>query len=97
MEAWLHGQSSPPADLLGQAEEEIRGEGLERAEALLGQAIRQAPANTEALYRLGYVQFRRRKLPPARASFLQVLKLAPPAYNSRYFLGRIALLENKPG
>ena len=32
----------------------------------------------------------------ARSNFAAVLKLAPPAHNSRYFLGRISLLENKP-
>ena len=52
--------------------------------------------NTDALYRLAYVQYRRRKLVPARTNFAAVVKLAPPAHNSRYFLARISLLENKP-
>jgi tetratricopeptide (TPR) repeat protein len=95
MGALLQAQPSP-ADLLRQAEEKIQTEELEPAEALLLQAVRHAPTNTEALYRLGYVQFRLRKLALARSSLVEVLKQAPPAHNSRYFLGRIALLENKP-
>jgi tetratricopeptide (TPR) repeat protein len=62
----------------------------------LRQAARQAPADTDVLYRLGYVEYRQRKLAPARQHFAAVVKLAPPAHSSRYFLGRIALLENKP-
>ncbi len=84
------------SDLLRQAEEQIQKEQFSSAEALLGQTIRQEPGNVQALYRLGYVQYRQRKLSQARHSFAEVLKLAPPAYNARYFLGRIALLENKP-
>src|SRR6266849_65612 len=83
------------ADLLRQAEERIQREQFSSAEALLEQALRQEPGNAQALYRLGYVQYRQRKLSQARNSFAEVLKVAPPAYNSRYFLGRIALLENK--
>jgi tetratricopeptide (TPR) repeat protein len=92
----LQSQPVAPADLLRQAEEKIQAEQLDLAEALLQQAVRQAPADLQTLYRLGYVQYRRRELAPARASFAAVVKLAPPADNSRYFLGRIALLENKP-
>src|SRR5215510_2979573 len=84
------------SDLLRQAEKQIQNEQFSSAEALLGQALRQEPGNVQAVYRLGYVQYRQRKLPHARRSFAEVLKLAPPAYNARYFLGRIALLENKP-
>ena len=40
----------------------------EPAEALLGQAIHQEPGNVQALYRLGYVQYRQRKLSQARHS-----------------------------
>jgi tetratricopeptide (TPR) repeat protein len=94
--ALLQAQPSRPENLLRQAEEKIRAEQLDLAEALLQQAIQQAPANTDVLYRLGYVQYRRRNLASARSSFMAVVKLAPPAYNSRYFLGRIALLEDKP-
>src|SRR5258706_4609786 len=83
------------SDLLRQAEDRIQKEQFSSAEALLEQAIRQEPGNVQALYRLGYVQYRQRKLPQARKSFGEVVKVAPPAYNSRYFLGRIALLENK--
>ncbi|MBI3472794.1 MAG: tetratricopeptide repeat protein [Candidatus Solibacter usitatus] len=83
-------------DLLRQAEERIQKEEFPSAEALLTEARRQEPGNVQALYRLGYVQYRQRKLSPARQSFAAAVKAAPPAYNSRYFLGRIALLENKP-
>src|SRR5262245_52251478 len=83
------------ADLLRQAEERIQKEQFSSAEALLEQTIRQEPGNVQALYRLGYVQYRQRKLSEARRSFAEVVKVAPPAYNSRYFLGRIALLESK--
>src|SRR5215831_1743162 len=89
--ALLHSQPAPTADLLQQAEEKLQAEQLESAETLLQQALRQAPANTEVLYRLGYVQYRRRKLIQARTSFAAVVRLAPPAYSSRYFLGRISL------
>src|SRR2546425_431952 len=82
-------------DLLRQAEERIQREQFSSAEALLEQTIRQEPGNVQALYRLGYVQYRQRKLSEARHCFAKVVKIAPPAYNSRYFLGRIALLENK--
>ena len=83
------------ADLLRQAEETIQREQFSSAEALLAQVLRHEPGNVQALYRLGYVQYRQRKLSQARISFAEVLRVAPPAYNSRYFLGRIALLENK--
>ncbi|MCC6540025.1 MAG: tetratricopeptide repeat protein, partial [Bryobacterales bacterium] len=63
---------------------------------VLAQALRQHPHSAEVLYRLGYVEFRQRKLIAARGRLLRVLQLAPPAHNARYFLGRIALLENKP-
>lgn len=92
----LYAQTSPAAKLLHEAEERIQAEQFDLAEWLLEQAVRQAPADTEALYRLAYVQYRRRKLPPARSNFAAVVKLAPPAHNSRYFLARISLLENKP-
>jgi len=84
------------ADLLRQAERHLDKEQFAEAEALLQRALKIEPANVEALYRLGYAGFRQRKLAQARASFTSVVKIAPPAYNSRYFLGRIALLENKP-
>jgi Flp pilus assembly protein TadD len=96
MAALLQSQPVPTADLLQQAEQKLQAEQLESAEALLQEAVHQASTNTEALYRLGYVQFRRRKLLQARSSFGAVVKLAPPAFNSRYFLARISLIENKP-
>ena len=92
----LCAQVSPPAKLLHQAEEAIQAESFDVAERLLQQAVHQTPADIDALYRLAYVQYRRRELTLARSNFAAVLKLAPPAHNSRYFLGRISLLENKP-
>jgi tetratricopeptide (TPR) repeat protein len=92
----LYAQTPPATKLLHEAEEKIQAERFDLAEGLLEQAVHQAPANTDVLYRLAYVQYRRRKLVPARSNFAAVLKLAPPAHNSRYFLGRISLLENKP-
>ena len=94
--ALLQGQRSTTAQLLQQAEEKIQAERLDLAEGLLQKAVRQEPSNTDALYRLAYVQYRMRSLGAARSNFTAVVKLAPPAHNSRYFLGRISLLENKP-
>jgi tetratricopeptide (TPR) repeat protein len=84
------------SDLLQQAESKIQAEQFSLAEPLLQEALRLEPANTEVLYRLGYVQYRQRKLAEARKLFSTVVKTAPPAYHSRYFLGRIALLNDKP-
>jgi tetratricopeptide (TPR) repeat protein len=83
------------AELLRLAEERIKKEDFAPAESLLAQAVAEEPTNAQVLYRLGYVQYRQRKLVDARRSFAAVLKIAPPAYNSRYFLGRIALAEDK--
>jgi len=83
-------------DLLRQAEIKIQAEQFEAAEPLLLKALKLEPNHTSALYRLGYAHYRQRKLDPARQEFGSVVKLAPPAYYSRYFLGRIALLEDKP-
>lgn len=96
MGALLHAQTSPPAKLLHEAETKIEAGQFDAAESLLQEAIRQAPADTDVLYRLAYVQYRERKLASARLNFVAVVKLAPPAHNSRYFLGRISMLENKP-
>lgn len=90
------GGQTDVAVLLQQAEPLIEKEDFAGAEAILARAIRQEPANAQALYRLGYVEFRQRKLATARGRLGTVIKIAPPAHNSRYFLGRIALLENKP-
>lgn len=92
-------QSAPAnsaEELLQQAEVEIRAERFDAAEPILTKALGLDATNTQVLYRLGYVHYRQRKLEPARKEFGTVVKLAPPAYYSRYFLGRIALLENKP-
>jgi tetratricopeptide (TPR) repeat protein len=92
----LSAQPPSTAKLLHEAEEKIALEQMDLAEGLLKDVVRQDPTNTDALYRLAYVQYRGRKLAPARTNFAAIVKLAPPAYNSRYFLGRIALLEDKP-
>ncbi len=84
------------ATLLQRAEQHIDKGQFALAEPLLQKAVSADPKDTQALYRLGYVQYRQRKLAAARQSFGEVVKLAPPALYSRYFLGRIALLENKP-
>lgn len=86
----------PPADLIRQAEAKVQAEQFAEAEPLLQLALKHEPSNTDALFRLAYVEYRQRKLAPSRLHFTAVTKLAPPALNSRYFLGRIALLENKP-
>jgi tetratricopeptide (TPR) repeat protein len=83
-------------DLLRQAEERIQKEQFPAAEPLLEQALQTEPGNIEALYRLGYIQSRQRKITEAKRNFSQVVQAAPRAHYSRYFLGRIALLENKP-
>lgn len=83
-------------ELLQQAEQLIDKEQLAKAEVLLNQAARTEPENAEVIYRLGYVQYRLRKLGLARQNLQRVIKQVPPAYSSRYFLGRIALLESKP-
>lgn len=84
------------SELVAQAEPLIAAEDFAAAEALLTRAVLAAPSNPPALYKLGYVEYRLRKLARARAHLVSVVNLAPPAYSARYFLGRIALLENKP-
>jgi len=84
-------------ELLQQADVKIWAEDFAAAERILLQARKLDPSDVEVLYRLGYVQFRERKLAAARVAFAEVVKTAPPAWYSRYFLGRICLLENKPG
>ncbi len=74
----------------------IEQERFVEAEAMLEPLTQQAGGGTEPMFRLGYVQFRMRKLGAARKQFEAIVKAVPPAYNSRYFLGRIALLENHP-
>ena len=81
---------------LQQAEAKINAEQFAAAEAILLEARKIEPQNAEVLYRIAYVRYRLRKLAAARAGFAQVVKSAPPAYYSRYFLGRISLIENKP-
>jgi tetratricopeptide (TPR) repeat protein len=86
----LRGQTG--GDPLAQVEALIGREEFTQAEAML---LTVDSKNMEARYRLGYVQFRQRKLAAAKESFLTVVGAAPPAYYSRYFLGRISLLEGK--
>lgn len=95
---WLPVQAvqSPGNGLLQEAERLIQGEDFSAAEALLRKALQSAPKDMEARYRLAYVQFRQRKLEQARRNFSLIVQAAPPAYYSRYFLGRIALLEGRP-
>ncbi len=90
--------AAPPsvAELEQQAEKLIEAQDFPRAEALLDQALRLDPGNANVQYRLGYVLYRQRKLAPARTALEATVEKAPPAYYSRYFLGRIALLESKP-
>jgi tetratricopeptide (TPR) repeat protein len=80
---------------LQEAEVLIEKERFPEAEALLVKAAAETPDNAQVLYRLGYARYRQRKLAAARQNFAAVVKLAPPALSSRYFLGRIALLENR--
>lgn len=83
-------------DALQKVEALLQAEDFQAAEPLLRKLLQEDPGNIEALYRLGYLQYRQRKLAEARRSFSAIVKTAPPAYYSRYFLGRIALLENNP-
>jgi len=49
-----------------------------------------------AAYNRALSLFSKRDLDGARREFLRIVELAPPAPRSRYYLGRIALLESKP-
>jgi tetratricopeptide (TPR) repeat protein len=49
-----------------------------------------------AIYDHAVNLFSGRDLAGARREFLRIVELAPPALHSRYYLGRIALLEAKP-
>lgn len=73
----------------------IEQEKFPEAESML-EALRTREAGTEVTYRLAYVQFRQRRLLLSRQNFTSIVRSAPPAFNSRYFLGRIALMENLP-
>jgi len=84
------------AQELGEAEALIQKGAFPRAQFLLEHALTLDPTNTDILYRLGYVHYRQRNLKAAEQQFRAVVKLAPPALHSRYFLGRIALAENRP-
>src|SRR5947199_116290 len=91
----LKAASPSVRELLSQAEAKIQGEQFAAAETALYVARRLDAINIEVLYRLGYVRYRQRKLHSARNDFAEAVRLAPPAWYSRYFLGRICLFENK--
>lgn len=81
---------------LDRAESLIARNQFAEAEQILAPASRSNPEDVEILYRLGYVRYRQRQLATARVSFARAVKLSPPALYSRYFLGQISLMENKP-
>ena len=83
------------ADLLQKAEELMKQEKLAEAEAVLLRARLAEPQNAGVHHQLGYVRFRQRRLGPAQIEFQAAVRLAPPALYSRYFLGRIALLQGR--
>jgi tetratricopeptide (TPR) repeat protein len=83
-------------EVLARAQKLIQGENLEEARSLLAEWRQRDPANVSVRYQHGYVLYRLRQLEAAKGEFLAVVKLGPPALYSRYFLGRIALLENRP-
>jgi len=89
----LAGDPESPEELLGRADAIIKQENFADAAKLLDSAARAHPESAAILYRRGYVYFRWRKLEVAKNDFRAVVQLAPPALHSRYFLGRIALLE----
>jgi tetratricopeptide (TPR) repeat protein len=84
------------ATLLADAEKLIQADRFVEARPLLERALRSDANNTEIRYRLGYTWFRLNNFEAARAQFRAVIRAAPPAPHSRYFLGRMALLENRP-
>jgi tetratricopeptide (TPR) repeat protein len=83
-------------ELLARAQKLIQTDNLEEARVLLADGCQRDPVNVSLRYQLGYVLYRQRRLADAKSEFEAVVKLAPPALYSRYFLGRIALLENHP-
>lgn len=84
------------AGSLPEAESLLQQERLAEAETMLAALAQKDPSDAQVQFRLGYVQFRLRKLGPARQQFTAVLQTAPPAHGARYFLGRIALLSDQP-
>ena len=81
---------------LARAQALIQRDDLEEARKVLADCRRRYPDNVNVRYQLGYVLYRQRRLEAAKPEFEAIVKLAPPALYSRYFLGRIALLENHP-
>ena len=90
------GAADSSQDVLSRAETLIKADDFEGARKLLVVARDSDPANVRVRYQLGYVLFRERRLDLAAAEFKSVVKLAPPAFYSRYYLGRITLLEGRP-
>jgi len=84
------------AALRANAEALMNHERFADAVRLYERALQLAPADHEVRYRLGYASFRAGQFAQARAHLTAVVRAAPPAHYSRYVLGRIALLENKP-
>lgn len=90
--AWslvVHGQSVPNPEAL------IQQERWSEAVSVLTALVKKSPSDAQVRFRLGYVQFRLRELDKARQQFAAVLASVPPAYEARYFLGRIALLQEQ--
>lgn len=81
------------AGLTARAKALIEKEDFDAAQKLLAKAEQISPDDIDVLYQRGYAFYRQRDLPAAKRRFSTVVKLAPPALYSRYFLGRIALLE----
>jgi tetratricopeptide (TPR) repeat protein len=69
---------------------------LRLALQILDRARLQSPTNSEILYLRGYTLYRLRDLEQARAQLEEVVRLTPPAFRSRYFLGRVALAQGRP-
>jgi tetratricopeptide (TPR) repeat protein len=70
-----------------------------RSSAVISIALLAIPASaqiTTEAYANARRLYEKRDLAGARREFLRIVDLAPPALHSRYYLGRIALLESKP-
>ena len=87
------GAEDSVADLTRRAKALMEKEDFDSAQKLLAKAEEMSPNDVDVLYQRGYSFYRQRDLQAAKQRFSTVVKLAPPALYSRYFLGRIALLE----
>src|SRR5260370_19728829 len=88
------GSAQTNDELLARAQKLIQTDNLEEARTLLADGRQRDPVNVSVRYQLGYVLYRQRRLEEAKSEFEAVVKLAPPALYSRYFLRRSTLLEN---